>query len=271
MTQSHSNNSFEWTLEIVPAHADRVDAVRGLVREIFITMIPGSDENEIIRALARVKSAGFEPVPHLAARSFSDAQQLSRFCDGLRDHAVEKVLVIAGGMSKPNGLYESSRQILESDAFDKSGVATVALAGHPEGNPVDTAAPSNLRAKLDLLKAQGRAREIVSQWSFSPDKVNSYLEQLNSEGYDIPVRIGVAGPASLRTLLKYAKICGVTAATEVLKKQGFSLGRLLVSNDPVKFVQQVTGTQKFHLYPFGGLEKTATWLRQHADAVRGAA
>lgn len=265
------HNTLEWTLEIVPAHADRVDAVSGLVREIFITMIPGSDEKQIIRALARVKAAGFDPVPHLAARSFSDARQLEHFCDGLRDHAVEKVLLIAGGMSKPGGLYDNSMQILESDAFKNSGVSSVALAGHPEGNPVDSEAPNNLRAKLDLLELQGKSREVVTQWSFSPEKVNSYLAQLRSEGYDIPVRIGVAGPASLRTLLKYAKICGVTAATEVLKKQGFSLGRLVVSNDPAKFVRQVTGTQSFHIYPFGGLEKTAGWLLQHANDARGAA
>ena len=103
------------------------------------------------------------------------------------------------------------------------------------------------------------------QWTL--EIVPSHAERVAV--FEGPVRVGLAGPASLKTLLKYAKICGVTAATEVLKKQGFSLGRLLVANDPAKFVTKAGGTQTFHLYPFGGLEKCADWLRSrtHPDGT----
>jgi len=269
MIPEHSpGRPIEWTLEIVPAHAEQVETVAGLVREIFVTMIPGTNAVDVLHALAKVKAAGFEPVPHLAARSFSEQPQLQHFCDGLRDHSIKKTLVIAGGLSKPGGRYDNSLQVLQSEAFQQSGVETVALAGHPEGNPVDSDAFQNLRSKIALLTKEGKSTEVVTQWSFSPAMVNAYLERLKSEGFNIPVRIGVAGPASLKTLIKYAKICGVTAASEVIKKQGFSLGRLLVSNDPVKFVRQVKGTRTLHIYPFGGLEKTADWLQRHAQATR---
>lgn len=263
MSHTNSATNHNWTVEIVPAHAERTDVLAGLVREIFVTMIPGTDERDILSALAQLKAAGFKPVPHVAARGFRDDHQLQYFFEGLRDHAIEKVLVIAGGLSSPSGPYESSSQVLQSKAFQNSGISTVAIAGHPEGNPVDGEAEKSLLKKLDLLSEQGNGAEIVTQWSFLPEKVNAYLKEMETVGPGISVRVGVPGPASLKTLLKYAKVCGVSASTAVLKKQGLSLGRLLLSGDPAKFINKVNRSQNFHLYPFGGLEKSAIWLREN--------
>jgi methylenetetrahydrofolate reductase (NADPH) len=264
-------NTLEWTVEIVPAHAEKIDSLTGLVNEIFVTMIPGTDVRKVLDSIARVKTAGFRPVPHLAARSFASEQQLRHFCDGLRDHEVEKVLVIAGGLSTAEGPFTNSLKVLQSAALQNAGISTVALAGHPEGNPVDPASTKNLREKLTFLREQGTATEIVTQWSFSSDKVNAYLDEVRAIDPNLPVRIGVPGPASMKTLLKYAKICGVTAVAEVVKKQGLSLGRLLTTSNPSKFVQQVNGTPGFHLYPFGGLEKSAQWLQQALESSKNAA
>ena len=86
---------------------------------------------------------------------------------------------------------------------------------------------------------------------------------METVGPGISVRVGVPGPASLKTLLKYAKVCGVSASTAVLKKHGLSQGRLLLSGDPAKFINKVNRSRNFHLYPFGGLEKSAIWLREN--------
>ena len=271
MPRKTTSSDLDWTLEIVPTHADQIDQLTGLVEEIFITMIPGTDERKVLESITKVKAAGFRSVPHLAARSFADARQLGNFCDGLRDHAVDKVLIIAGGLSSPEGSYTNTMDVLQSKAFQKAGVSTVTLAGHPEGNPVDSAVDQSLRDKLTFLRDQGTKAEIVTQWSFSPEKVSAYLSKIKADDPHITVRIGAPGPATLKTLLKYAKICGVTAVAEVFKKQGFSLGRLLTNNNPSKFVQKVDGSRSFHLYPFGGLEKSAQWLRQNIESGRDAA
>lgn len=264
MPEATNSKTVAWTLEIVPSHAENIHVFEGLVREIFVTMIPGTDHNDIIKALAAVQAGGFEPVPHLTARAFADETALAGFCDGMRENGIKKALVIAGGLSTPEGPFADSLAVLKSNAFHNSGVTNIALAGHPEGNPADPDSMASLLAKWHYIQEQGWQAEIVTQWSFSPDKVSRYIEQLREAGITCPIRIGVAGPASLKTLLKYAKICGVTAAAGVLKKQGFSLGRLLVSNDPKGFVNKVTGTEYFHLYPFGGLEKCAKWLTENA-------
>ena len=195
MMQKIDNRSrLDWTLEIVPAHADRLESLSGLVNEIFITMITGTEESEIIDSLAAVQAAGFAPVPHIAARSFASKRSLGYFCDGLRNHTIEKVLLIGGGLGKPSGPFTTSLQILQSDAFQNVGIQTVAFAGHPEGNPVDSNPGKSLRDKLSFLQQQGTQAEVVTQWSFSPEKVKAYLARLKAEGIDVPVRVGVPAP-----------------------------------------------------------------------------
>lgn len=255
--------SRSWTLEVVPAHAHRVDVFKGLVRDIFVTMIPQSEAGEVLEAVRTIQSHGFTPIPHIAVRSFQTESAYADFLKGIRDLGITRALFLAGGVSEAAGPYDSTLKAFETSAFASAGLRTVGVAGHPEGNPSDPDSRGSLRAKWSFLKASGIEMEIVTQWSFAPDKVSAYIEDLRAEGIAAPVLCGIAGPATLKTLLKYAKICGVSAAKEVIRKQGFSFGRLLMSNHPEEFVRKVKGTPHFHLYPFGGLEKCAAWLREN--------
>lgn len=267
MEDQQINSSDRWTLEIVPDHAEKASVFQGLVKEIFVTMIPGTGQDRILEALATLKTNGFEAVPHIAVRNFISEQEMADFCEGMRRQGIRKALILAGGLGQPAGPFSRSMDLLRFAPFKESGVEVVAMAGHPEGNPADAQPMVSLREKADYLQSAGLSGEIVTQWSFSPDKVSQYLQVIKEEPFAMPVRVGVAGPASLKTLLKYARICGVAASTEVLKKQGFSLGRLLFSNDPKGFVRKVKGSPYFHLYPFGGLEKCAEWLNKQAEVA----
>ncbi|MEM6884213.1 MAG: methylenetetrahydrofolate reductase [Verrucomicrobiota bacterium] len=261
MFKSSGDSTVNWTLEIVPAHADRIDVLQGIVGEIYITMIPGTDVQDSLIALAQVLEKGFTPVPHITARNFKSESELFSYFAALRQLKIKKVLVLAGGHGQPEGPYTNSMDILTSEAFAQADIESVAVAGHPEGNPDDPDTWNSLLLKFNHLKELGIDMEIVTQWSFSPENINKYLQTLQDRGIDAPVRVGIAGPASLKTLLKFAKVCGVNAAATVVKKQGFSMGRLLISNEPEKFIAEVRGTQHFHLYPFGGLEKCSQWLK----------
>jgi len=258
-------------LEIVPQHADQVACFEGLVREIYVTMIPGCECREVIQALGTIAEKGFTPVPHMAARNFRSEADLESFFEGLKRNGIQKALIIAGGMSTPLGPYASTMEILKSPLFRYSGLKSVGLAGHPEGNSADKNSHKHLLEKVAFILEMGLGTEIVTQWSFSPEKVRAYIDKIREWGMDAPVLAGIAGPATLKTLLKYARICGVTAAKEVIRKQGFNFGRLLMSNDPGRFIAHLGGTDHYHLYPFGGLEKSARWLREqaHASIIRG--
>lgn len=255
-----------WSLEVIPAHAGQLSLVKGLVDEVFVTMIPGSDITALLGAIESITQQGFTPVPHLAAREFQSEAQLGEFCAGLKRLAVRKALLLAGGAGQAAGPYTQTLDVLRTEAFAQVGLRVVALAGHPEGNPADPDSRQNLATKLQFLHAAGIESEIVTQWSFSPEHVSGYIASLRAAGVTETVAVGVAGPASLKTLLKYAQVCGVTAAKDVLLKQGFNFGRLLMSNKPEDFVAAVHGTQRFHLYPFGGLEKCARWLEAQQAA-----
>jgi len=260
--QSHAGRPHEWTLEIVPAHVSKIADLRGLVNEIFVTMIPGSPIGEVQEAMAGVAEQGFVPIPHVSARNFRDEEEAEGFFGEVSRLGLQKALILAGGHGAPAGPFADTMSLLQTNAFAKSGLKTVAIAGHPEGNPEDPNCWDSLMRKWDWLRERGYDMEIVTQWSFAPDKVNRYLETLVERGVDAPVRVGVPGPATLKTLLKYAEICGVNAAATVIRKQGFSFGRLLVANKPDRFVADVQHTRYFHLYPFGGIKKCADWLAE---------
>lgn len=259
-----------WSLEVIPAHAHQVDVMRGLVDEIFVTMIPGSEITAMLGAIETIASHGFTPVPHIAAREFRSEAQLDEFLGGIRRLAIRKALLLAGGHGQAHGPFAETMDVLQSKAFARAELRAVGLAGHPEGNPEDPNSRQSLGKKLQFLHAAQVGVEIITQWSFSPENVSGYIAGLRETGVTETVAVGVPGPASLQTLLKYAKICGVSAAKDVLLKQGFNFGRLLMSNKPEAFVAAVKGTNRFHLYPFGGLEKCARWLEAQKAATAGA-
>ena len=85
------------------------------------------------------------------------------------------------------------------------------------------------------------------------------------------VRVGVPGPANVKTLLRFAARCGVGASTKVMSKYGVSITRLLTTAGPDALIIDLArgldparhGEVLLHFYPFGGLVKTAEWIAQY--------
>jgi len=258
----------KWTLEIVPAHADQIHVFENLVSEIFVTMIPGTSIHANQAALSQVMDAGFTPVPHIAARNFKSESELSSYLETVKELGIKKALILAGGNASPEGPFNDSLDLLKMNTFLDAGIDTIAVAGHPEGNPEDSNPWSSLEQKYAFARKNKLNMEIVTQWSFSAEKMNAYIQELQTRNIDCPISIGIAGPASLKTLLKFAKVCGVNAASTVIKKQGFKMGRLLVANNPDSFLSQIDASANVHIYPFGGLKKCAEWLKKHQNEAK---
>ena len=55
-----------------------------------------------------------------------------------------------------------------------------------------------LDEKIASATAQGLRVHIVSQFSFSPDRVLTWLRHLRGSGIAVPVKVGMAGPTSVR-------------------------------------------------------------------------
>ena len=111
---------------------------------------------------------------------------------------------------------------------------------------------------------------VVTQFGFDPDAFLNWLKELRARGLDVPVRIGIPGPASIKSLLRFATRCGVGASASVMKKYGVSITNLLGNAGPDKlvdaFANQLSeehGRVRLHFYPFGGLRKTVEWIADY--------
>lgn len=226
-------------------------------------------EQRIITA-KRIHELGFTPRPHIAARRVSSEQKLSDFLMKIgNEGGVRQVFVIAGDANTPLGPYPDSLALIRSGLFEANGIHTVGIAGYPEGHPDISEAVlwRSLIEKTTALRDSGLNCEIVTQFGFDPEPVMTWLTRLRKEGVDVPVRIGLPGPAKISTLLRFAARCGVGASAKVLSKYGISMTRLIGSAGPDQLVdaisaelsQDLHGEVRVHLYTFGGLQRAVEW------------
>jgi methylenetetrahydrofolate reductase (NADPH) len=111
---------------------------------------------------------------------------------------------------------------------------------------------------------------VVTQFGFDPEAFLAWLKKLRALGIETPVRIGIPGPAGIKTLLRFASRCGVGASTSVMKKYGISITNLLGSAGPDKLVDTFAaklcdehGRVRLHFYPFGGMVRTVEWIADY--------
>lgn len=131
-----------------------------------------------------------------------------------------------------------------------------------------------LESKCRSIEDRGMAPLVLTQFAFDADRILRWLETLRARGLDCPVRIGVPGPASVATLMRFAARCGVAASASILSKYGISIGRLLGTAGPDSFIDRLStglsadhGATRLHFYPFGGIVRTVEWIEHYADRI----
>ena len=247
-------------------------AASGIAPEtpIAVTFLPGEEPAARIEATRLVRRLGFEPMPHFSARRIRSTDAFEDYlAAAVAQAGVKRCFVIAGDPSEPEGPYFDSSTLIASGAFERAGISAIGIGGHPEGHPNMTEAEcwAVLESKVRAIEARGMAPLVVTQFGFDPDAFLGWLKQLRAHGLDVPVRIGVPGPASIKALLRFAARCGVGASASVLKKYGISLTNLIGSAGPDKLVDAFAkglsgehGRVRLHFYPFGGMVKTVEWV-----------
>ena len=273
----------DFSVEITAKDVDHLDGAAQFLpanTTVSITFLPGETFASRVDAAARVASLGFRPVPHLSARRLHSAGELEGFLDALAGRiALEQVFVVAGDLPQATGPYEDALAVIRSGLLKRYGVRHVGIAGYPEGHPninPDVLANAMLD-KVAALNDMGLESSIMTQFGFDAAPVLDWLTSLRQMGITSPVRIGVAGPASITTLLRFSARCGVGASASVMKKYGLSLTKLIGSAGPDPLLADLGaglttarhGVTKIHFYPFGGLTNTAKWVRDYSDASRG--
>ncbi len=193
---------------------------------VYITDMGTDSVDTLTSAAKRIHDLGYKPVPHFASRRLSTKAALeTRIRRAAEEAGVTDILVIGGGLERQAGEFSSTMEVLETGFFDKYGITEMGVAGHPEGSPEfsEAVAIEALRLKKNFGERTGAKLRVVTQFGFDADRFIRYSESLREHGVDLPVHLGVAGPAKITTLIKYAAMCGVGNSISFLKKNALSL------------------------------------------------
>jgi len=258
------------SLELSSRDPSEIDVCADLLEPgtaVYISMPPGQTYHGTVALAARLRRAGFRPVPHFAARRIASRDALDEYlAAAVAEGGVDSALVIAGDSERTIGPFDSSLALLETGLFQHHGITRIGVAGYPEGHPriaalaLDTA----LAAKKDLARRSGLDMQVVTQFCFEAEPVLAWAGKIRDHG--LPLRVGLAGPASLPRLLRYAALCGIGNSVRALKARPQAITRLLVEAGPEVLLREVsrraaTPIGGVHFFCFGGLVRTARWLR----------
>jgi methylenetetrahydrofolate reductase (NADPH) len=247
--------------------------------DVTITFLPGDNFRSNIETATALRRAGYNPVPHIAAREISSHEALDDFLARLRGEAdVRRMLLIAGDVAGARGPFKASRDLAATGLLQAHGVTSISVAGHPEGHPfLDEAATFKvLQAWQDFSREAGIAVDILTQFCFESAPILNWLGALDAHGVALPVIIGLAGPATPATLTKFALRCGIGNSMRALRNQIGRFGRLLIDTGPDDVMRGLEAAPReatsaisgFHLFPFGGLRKAGNWLRAYPEEAR---
>jgi methylenetetrahydrofolate reductase (NADPH) len=261
-----------------PEDAQRIASLLPAGTPVYVNHLPRRELAHTLPALVAISEAGLEPVPHVAARRIASRAEAQSFLkQAVRLASVRKVLLIGGDVAEPLGPYGDAAAFLADHLLPECGVQQVGLASYPEGHPLLASGKitAALADKLALARAQGLGVHLVTQFSFAPNRIVEHCADLARRAPDVPLYVGLPGPTSPRTLLRYAQRCGVSASLRALQAQGMGAVRLFTHVDPA---DQLTALARHalagsannvvgvHLYSFGGVATTAHWMNARITA-----
>ena len=271
-----------FSIEVTPKAASKIDNFADLIPKgtlIYIAHIEGTPIEDMVSTAKKINEQGFIPMPHFPARIIKDKNVLHDWISIYQNEAdVKNALLIAGGANKPYGDYDSSIQLIESELFDKANFKNLHIAGHPEGsNDIDPDGSTKnvdeaLSWKNEFSKRTDASMAITTQFSFDSKTVIDWANNLKQSGIDIPIHIGIAGPAKLQTLLRYSLECGVGASIKIIQKRAMDLTKLLLPYKPTNIIKELAeyksnnsefNIEKVHFFPLGGIKQVSEFVKEN--------
>lgn len=246
---------------------------------IYIAHTPNSTVADVADAACEVEKDGFNACPHLVARRIPDEKSLTDALARLQAGGIRRALLVAGDQRPPAGVFESTLDLLATGALEAHGITTLGVAGHPEGHQrvEDAVLWRSLQEKQRYAERSGASLYIVTQFSFDADAVTGWVRHLDNEGIRLPVHVGIMGPATLATLIRYAKVCGVGASLQALLTNANTLKLMRnLKSSAEEMLLAVAGAREGklaarlvqpHFFAFGGVLQTARWLQAIRDGA----
>ena len=272
-----------YSIEVMPRTAEKVEDFRPLLprgTRVYIAHIEGTPISEMVATAKRLAIEGYDVMPHFPARIIPDRATLADWIARYKGEAgVKQALLLGGGVNTPAGDFDASMQLIETGLFE--GFDRLHVAGHPEGNKDidkdggDRIILQALRWKQAFAERSDAKMAITTQFCFEAAPVIAWADHLAASGIHLPIHIGVAGPAKLQTLIKFAIACGVGASLRVLQKRAMDVTKLLLPYEPTDLITALAahkaanpafGIEQVHFFPLGGIKTNATWAIDNGGA-----
>ena len=271
----------EFSIEVTPRAVAKIENLSDLIPSgtlIYIAHIEGTPIDEMVKTARKINDQGYTTMPHFPARIIKDKNTLKDWILKYQNEAnVYNALLLGGGVNKPYGEYDSSIQLIESELFDLAGFKKLYIAGHPEGNK-DIDPDGSTKNVDEALSWKNKFKDrtdadmaITTQFCFDSKTVINWANDIKDKGIDIPVHIGIAGPAKLQTILKYSLECGVGASIKILQKRAMDLKKLLLPYRPTSILTELAeykldnpnfNIEKVHFFPLGGVKQVTNFVKE---------
>ncbi|MEM6932908.1 MAG: methylenetetrahydrofolate reductase [Pseudomonadota bacterium] len=274
-----------FSIEVMPRTAEKVESFAEILpagTRVYIAHIEGTPIDDMVATAKRLAGEGFPVMPHFPARIIKDAATLADWIARYQAEAgVDQALLLAGGVTTPHGDFHSSMQLLEDGAFDRAGFNRLHVAGHPEGNKdidpdgSDKNVMDALHWKQAFTERTDAEMAIATQFCFEAGPVIEWADRLAAEGIRLPIHIGVAGPAKLQTLIKFAIACGVGPSLRVLQRRAADVTKLVLPFTPEEVLSDLAAykaanpdfnIEHVHFFPLGGIKKSAEFTTEFGAA-----
>ncbi|MEO1562804.1 MAG: methylenetetrahydrofolate reductase [Pseudomonadota bacterium] len=275
-----------FSIEVMPRTASKIEDFREILpagTRVYIAHIEGTEIDDMVATAKRLNDEGYPVMPHFPARIIKDEATLADWIARYQGEAnVDQALLLAGGVEKPVGDFSDSMQLLETGLFDKAGFKRLHTAGHPEPNKdIDPdGGAKNADAALSWKQAFAERTDaemaLATQFCFESEPVIQWANRIKAIGVDIPIHIGIAGPAKLQTMIKFAVACGVGPSLRVLQRRAKDVTKLLLPFEPTEILTELAAhkaahpdfnIEAVHFFPMGGIKTNATWAMEHGGSA----
>jgi len=275
----------DYSIEVMPRTAEKVEDFTALLPKgtrVYVAHIEGTPIEEMVATAKRLSADGYKVMLHFPARIIKDEATLADWIARYQGEAgVDQALLLAGGVDKPFGDFHSSMQLLETGQFGKAGFKHLHVAGHPEGNrDIDkdggnTLVMDALRWKQTFADTSDARMALATQFAFEAGPIIAWADAIKAAGITLPIHIGIAGPAKLQTLIKFAIACGVGPSLKVLQKRAKDVTKLLLPFEPTEVLSELAAHKAanpdfnithVHFFPLGGIKTNANWAIANGGA-----
>ena len=288
LTKNISKLIKNFSIEVMPRTLAKLENIENLWPKntrVYIAHLEGTTIEDMLVTAKRIKSASFIPMPHFPARIIKDNKVLEDWINRYSEIGVKEALLLAGGVDRPLGNLSNSMELLSTGLFEKYGFERLHVAGHPEGNKdidpngSDINVMNALKWKQDYSKDTNAKISIATQFLFESKPIIDWANKILSNGITLPINVGIAGPAKLQTMIKFAIACGVGPSLRVLERRAKDITKLLFPFEPTNILTELadykernpnTNIEGIHFFPLGGIEKSSDFIRnintaQHTD------